>query len=75
MLIKDLTVEQKNSAYTAVAFLAAAFGKEQVMSSFDKLNSMLLMNMEKIIDKKLAKLNPSPTTNQPEFKTMCDYCG
>ncbi len=73
LLIKDLTVEQKNSAYSVIAFLAASFGKEKIMSNFEKLNSMLLMNMEKIIDKKLSKLK-QPTIHN-EFRSMCDYCG
>ena len=41
-------------------------GKEWAMSKFEKLNTMLTMNMEKIIDKKLIGLqNPQKREEIP----------
>ena len=43
------------------------------MSKFEKLNTMLTMNMEKIIDKKLQTFkNPG---NKEEDTPGCEHCG
>lgn len=51
--MKDLSLQTKNKAYNIVAYLASLVGKEEVMARFQKLNAMITMPMEKIIDKKL----------------------
>ena len=53
LLMKDLSLQTKNKAYNIVAYLASLVGKEEVMARFQKLNAMITMPMEKIIDKKL----------------------
>jgi hypothetical protein len=53
LLMRDLSLKDKNRAYNVIAYLASLFGKEAVMAKLQKLNTMLLMNMEKVVDKKL----------------------
>jgi len=46
------------------------------MGDFEQLNSMILMNMEKIIDKKLNLIKQTNQyVNASDNRTMCDYCG
>ena len=70
--MKELTLVEKNRAYNVVAYLASIMGKEQVMANFQKLNSMILISMEKIIDKKLPEIK---TARKTEEKPSCEYCG
>ena len=58
--IRELKLAEKNQAYNVIAYLATLMGKEWAMKKFEKLNTMLTMNMEKIIDKKLSTFNTSP---------------
>ena len=56
LLNNKLNLTQKNRAYNVAAYLASRFGKANVMKDFEKLNSMILMTMEKNIDPKIGKI-------------------
>lgn len=53
---KDLTLQDKNKAYNIIAYLASLYGKESIMAKFEKLNTMIIMSMEKIVAKKLLMI-------------------
>jgi hypothetical protein len=72
LMMRDLSLKDKNRAYNVVAYLASLFGKEAVMAKLQKLNTMLLMNMEKVVDKKLQLMKgPKKEDDTPS----CEYCG
>lgn len=75
LLVKELTLIEKNRAYNVVAYLASIMGKSQVIANFQKLNSMLLISMEKIIDKKLSSIKSGSNAQRPEEQASCEYCG
>lgn len=56
LLQKEITLTEKNRAYNVAAYLASLFGKETIMKDFEKLNSMILMTMEKNVDAKIGKI-------------------
>lgn len=56
LAIKELKLEDKNRAYNVLAYLASLYGKDYVMNKCEKLNTMITMSMEKIIDKKLLMI-------------------
>ena len=70
--IRELKLPQKNQAYNVIAYLAMLMGKEWTMNKFGKLNTMLTMNMEKIIDKKLASFSKP---KKQEDVPSCEHCG
>ena len=73
----QLALSEKNKAYNVAAYLASIFGKPAIMKDFEKLNSMILMTMEKNIDSKVGKIKHS-TQNQGKEEDniqICEYCG
>jgi hypothetical protein len=50
------------------------------MGDFEQLNTMILMNMEKIVDNKMSTLKLGGKSraiagNNSDLRSMCDYCG
>jgi hypothetical protein len=72
---KDITLTDKNRAYNVAAYLASLYGKETIMKDFEKLNSMILMTMERNIDIKLGKIKRTVPSGNEEGEFSCEFCG
>jgi hypothetical protein len=73
LVMRDLTLQDKNRAYNIVAYLASLFGKKIIMARFEKLNTMLTISMEKIVDKKLLLMGWQNREKEEDIPT-CEHC-